>query len=77
VDEPCLDRLVTTVDGVGADPSLAVVDDRALVVRPQEDERPVEREQRVVVEPVDAPVGLAPVSDHAQKVPFDSVHHWK
>jgi hypothetical protein len=37
----------------------------------------VELEQRVVVEAVDAPVGLAPVADHATKALFEGVHHWK
>ena len=58
-------------DRVRADPALAVVDDRALVVRAQQDERAVEREQRVVVEPVDAAVRLAVHADHALQALLD------
>ena len=50
VDGAGLDRLVTPVDGIRADPPLAVVDDRPLVVRPQQHERAVESKQLVVAE---------------------------
>jgi hypothetical protein len=77
VDEPGLDRLVAAVDGVGADAALAVVDDGALVVGAQQDERPVDLEERRVVEPLDAPIGLSPVADHPPETLFDGVHHVK
>src|SRR5438445_605321 len=42
-----LHRLVVPEDRVRPDPALAVIDDRALVVRPQEDERAVDRNKIV------------------------------
>ncbi len=48
-----LHRLVVPEDRVGADPALAVVDDRALVVRPQQDQRAVDREEVVGAEAFD------------------------
>ena len=56
-------------DRVRADPALAVVDDRALVVGPQQHHRAVEREQLLLAEPLDLTVrnGLA-VADHAAEI---------
>ena len=71
VDRAGLDRLVAPEDRVRPDPALAVVDDRPLVVRPQQDERAMEREQRVVVEPGEPPVGLAVDPDHARQPLLD------
>src|SRR5579884_4135510 len=48
-----LHRLVVPEDRVRADAALAVVDERALVVRAQQDERAVDREQLARVEAVD------------------------
>ena len=64
-----LDRLVVPEDRVGADPALAVVDDRALVVRPQQHERAVQLDEIVVGEALDLPVGdRVAVADHAPEV---------
>ena len=73
MDEARLDRLVAAVDGVRADPALAVVDDRALVVGPEQDERAMDLEQRGVVEPVDTAVGLTVDPDHARE---PLLHDW-
>ncbi len=66
-----LHRLVVPEDRVRADPALPVVDDRALVVRPQEHEVAVELEQLVRAEPVDLAVRdrLAVADDAAQVLP--------
>ena len=66
-----LDRLVPAEDRVRADASLAVVHDRALVVGAEEDERAVDGEQCLVVEPVHAAVGLAVEADHAAQALLD------
>ena len=71
MDEAGVDRLVAAVDRIGADPALAVVDDRPLVVRAQQDERPVDREERLVVEALDPAVGLAVDPDHAGQTLLD------
>ena len=56
-------------DRVRADPSLPVVDDRALVVGAQEDEASVELEEVGVGEPVDVAVGdRVAVADHAPEI---------
>jgi hypothetical protein len=56
-------------DRVGADPALAVEDDRTLVVRPQQDHRAVELEQIALLEPLDLSVrNRLAVSDHAPEV---------
>ncbi len=68
-----LHRLVVPEDRVRADPALAVVDERALVVGPQQDERPVEVEQLLLPEPVDLAVL---VDDAAElRVAVDEVGH--
>src|SRR3954471_18865557 len=59
VDRACLHRLVVPEDRVRADSPLTVVDDRALVVRAQEDERPVEVEELLLAEAVDLAVAAA------------------
>ena len=70
-----LHRLVVPEDRVRADAALAVVDDRALVVRPQEDELPVELEKVALVEALDLAVGNAlAVADHAAKAPLGRKH---
>jgi hypothetical protein len=48
-----------------------VVHDRALVVCPQADERAVDREECVVVEPRGPAVGLVPEPDHALEALLD------
>ena len=53
VHRPCLHRLVVPEDRVRPDPALAVVDDRALVVGAEQDERAVDREQVVGAEAFD------------------------
>ena len=64
-----LHRLVIPEDRVGPDPSLPVVDDRALVVSPKEDHRTVELEQLLLPEPFDLAVARAVrVADHAPQV---------
>ena len=75
VDRAGLHRLVVPVDRVRPDPPLAVVDDRALVVRAQQDEPAVELDQVVVGEPVDLAVGhrLA-VADHAPEIALGRKH---
>ena len=65
-----LHRLVVPEDRVRADPALAVVDDRALVVGAEQDERAVDREELVGAEPVD----LALLVDHAPKLMFFRSH---
>ena len=61
-----LHRLVIPEDRVRADPALSVVHQGALVVGAEEDERAVEREKVVLVEPLDLGVGDgAAVADHA------------
>ena len=68
-------RLVVPEDRVRADAPLAVVDDRALVVRPQEDEVAVEREQVVVRQAVDLAVrNGCTVADDAAQVSFGREH---
>ncbi len=70
-----LHRLVVPENRIGADPPLAVVDERALVVRPQEDELPVELEKVALVEALDPAVGHAlAVADHAAKPPLSRKH---
>src|SRR6188508_1136570 len=61
-----LHRLVVPVDRVRPDPALAVVDDRALVVRAEQDEAAVELDEVVVGEPVHLAVG------HRVAVPDDA-----
>ena len=75
VDRAGLHRLVVPEDRVRPDPPLPVVDDRALVVRPQQDDRAVELEQVVLREPVDLPVGdRIAVADHATEVALGRKH---
>ncbi len=71
VHEARVDRLVAAVDRVGADPALTVVHDRPLVVGAQQDERPVDREERLVVETLDAAVGLTVDPDRARQTLLD------
>ena len=71
VDGTGLDRLVAAEDRVRPDPTLSVVDDRPLVVRPEADERAVDREKRVVVEPIGPAVGLVSEPDHALEALLD------
>ena len=71
VDEAGLDRLVAAEDRVRADASLAVVDDRALVVRPEQDERAVDREEQLVGDALEPPTGRRRRSDHATQVLLD------
>ena len=71
VDGTGLDRLVAAEDRVRPDPALSVVDDRPLVVRPEADERAVDREKRVVVEPVGPAIGLVSEPDHALEALLD------
>ena len=66
-----LDPLVTPEDRVRADPALAVVHDRPLVVGAQQDERAVDREERLVVESFDTAVGLAVDADDATQPLLD------
>ena len=47
----CLNGFVPPEDGVGADPPLPVIDDRALVVGPERHHAPVDREQVGLGEP--------------------------
>ena len=54
-----LHRLVVPEDRVGADAPLPVIDDRALVVRAEEDQRPVEVEQKSCVDAVELPIGAS------------------
>src|SRR4051795_3267413 len=61
-----LHGLVIPEDRVRADPALAVVDDRALVVGSEEDERAMDREQLVGAEAFD----LAVLVDHTPKLVF-------
>src|SRR5215210_1879816 len=73
-----LDRLVPPEDRVRADPALAVIDDRALVVRAQQHHRAVEVEQSLLPEPLHLPVGNGgAVADHATEVVLrrDGAHH--
>ena len=64
-----LHRLVIPEDRVGADPSLPVIDERALVVGAQEHHRPEEVEQLLFAEAVDLPVaGTVRVTDHAPQI---------
>ena len=74
VDGTGLDGLVPVEDRVGPDAALAVIDDRALVVGPQEDERAVKREERIVAEALDAAIGLALVPDHTTQILLDDAH---
>ena len=61
-----LHRFVVPEDRVRPDPALPVIDERALVVRAQQDEGPVEREKVVLTEPFDLTVGDGgAVADHA------------
>ena len=70
-----LHRLVVPEDRVRADPALAVVDDRALVVGPQQDQRAVEVEQVLLGEPLDLAVRDAfSVADHAPEVALGRKH---
>ena len=48
-----LHRLVVPEDRVRPDPALAVIDERALVVGAEQDERAVDRQEFVRAEPVD------------------------
>ena len=70
-----LHRLVAPVDRVRADAALPVVDNRALVVRAEEDELPVELEEVGVSEAVDGAVldGVA-VADHAPETRLRRKH---
>ena len=69
VDRAGLDRLVAPEDRVGADPALAVVDDRALVVGAQQHHRAVEREQLLLADALDLAVGNGvAVADHAAQI---------
>ena len=70
-----LHRLVVPEDRVRPDAALAVVHDRALVVRPQEHEVAIEREQLVAAESVHLAVrdGRA-VTDHATQAPIRRQH---
>ena len=69
VERAGLDRLVAPEDRVRADPALAVVDDRALVVRPQQHHRAVEVEQLLLAEPLDLAVrNRVAVADHAAEI---------
>ena len=70
-----LHPLVPPEDRVGPDAPLAVVDDGALVVGPQQHHRTVELEQVLVGEAVDLAVRLSfPVPDHPPHVPFGGNH---
>ena len=64
-----LHRLVVPEDGVRPDPALAVVDDGALVVGAQQDQRAVDRKEVVRAETVDLTLF---VEDTAQLVLFRS-----
>ena len=59
MDDADLHRLVVPEDRVRADAPLPVVDDRALVVRAQQDHRAVELEQLLLAEAVDLAVARA------------------
>ncbi len=48
-----------------------MVHDRPLVVGAQQDERPVDREERLVVETLDAAVGLTVDPDRARQTLLD------
>ena len=63
-----LHRLVPPEDGVGADASLAVIDERALVVGPQQDQRAVEVEQKSLVDAVELAIRRVAVADDAPQV---------
>ncbi len=66
-----LHRLVVPEDRVRADAALAVVDDRALVVRAQQDEVAIEREQLVRAETLDLAVrNRLAVADDAAQIPL-------
>src|SRR5215218_213452 len=61
-----LHRLVVPEDRVGADPALAVVDERALVVGAEQHHAAIELDQVALVEPLDLAVGeLLAVADDA------------
>src|SRR5204863_8947577 len=65
VDGAHLHRLVVPEERVRADAALPVVDERALVVRPQQDELPVELAEVVLGETLDLAVRHArAVADH-------------
>src|SRR5262249_7379395 len=61
-----LHRLVVPEDRIRPDPALTVVDDRALVVGAEQDERAVDGEELVGTEAVD----LALLVDHAPQLVF-------
>src|ERR671919_627868 len=70
-----LDGLVAPEDRIRADPALAMVDDRALVVRAQEDEVAVEGEERRLVEAVHLAVRRPlPVADDPPHVVLGRKH---
>ena len=69
VERAGLDRLVTPVDRVRADPALAVVDDGALVVGAQQHHRAVEVEQLLLADALDLAVrNRVAVADHTAKI---------
>ena len=62
-------------DRVRADPALAVVDDGALVVGPEQHQVAVEREQLLRAESLDLAVGdRVAVADHAAQAPIRRQH---
>ena len=70
-----LHGLVVPEDRVRPDPALPVIHDRALVVRPQEDEIAVESEEIVGTESLDLAVGnRVTVADDAAQVSFGGEH---
>ena len=75
VHDAGLHRLVIPEDRVRADASLPVVDDRALVVRPQENHRAIELEQLLLAEAVDLAVARAVgIADHTPQVALGRKH---